>query len=146
MKTPRDILFAHHRQAESKLEAIRRNALATLPSRRRAAASQPGRSEGSLLGAVLRIAWWEFVWPARRAWTGMAALWLAMLAANLELKPTFPAEPVMRFAPFREVVQAFEEQRRLLAELLPSVQPPPVRVPRPRAQPRSERSAVVKVC
>ena len=146
MKTPRDILFAHHRHAEPKLDAIRRKALATLPASGSAVAPQPGRSEGLLLWAVLRKAWRELVWPSRRAWAGMAALWLAMLAANLELKSTFPAEPAVRSAPFREVMQSFEEQRRLLAELLPAAQPPPVGIPRPRAQPRSDRSAVVKAC
>jgi hypothetical protein len=55
------------------------------------------------------------------------------------MKATFRAVPVVRSAPVREVVQALEEQRRLLAELLPPTEPPAtqpeIRNPKPETRP-----------
>ncbi len=146
MKTPREILFERHRQAEPRLEAIRRKVLAAFPASGSAEALQPRRGEGLLIRAVLRKAWLELVWPSRRAWAGMAALWLAVVAANLEMNARFPALPAARSAPVGELAQAFQEQRRLLAELLPPVKPPPPQAPRPSPRPRSERPAVFRPC
>ena len=146
MKTPREILFERHRQAEPKLDAVRRKVLAALPASGSADALQPRRSEGLLIQAVLRRAWLELIWPSRRAWAGMAALWLGLLAANLEMKAAFGPAPAVRPAPAREMMLAVEEQRRLLAELLQPAGPPTVQVPRPNPRPRSERPALSKAC
>ena len=137
MKTPREILFERHRQAGPRLDAVRQKALGVLP---------PSRSEGLSVQAMLRKAWRELIWPSRRAWAGMAALWLAVLTANLEIKATSPAAPALRSAHSRELVQAFAEQRRLLAELVRPVNPPPAAPARPNARPRSERSTLSKAC
>ncbi|HWI55641.1 MAG TPA: hypothetical protein VNZ22_00340 [Bacillota bacterium] len=146
MKTPREILFQRHRQAVPKLDAVRRQALAELAAQGTAHALPPSRSAGQSLGAVLRNAWLELIWPSRRAWAGMAALWLAVLAANLEMKASSQTAPAARSAPAREVVQAFGEQQRLLAELLQPVPPPAIQAPRPSARPRSERPIPFKAC
>ena len=138
MKTPREILLERHRQAEPKLDAVRRKALAALPGAEDAARAHP---EG-----MLKKVWLELIWPSRRAWAGMAALWLAVLAANLEMKATSPPVPAVRSAAGRELVHAFEEQRRLLAELLPPPSPPPAVPTRPNARPRSERPTGFKGC
>ena len=146
MKTPREILFERHRQAEPKLDAIRRNVLAKLPESGSADALQPGPGEPPLVGALLAKVWAELIWPSRWAWAGMAALWLAVLAANLEMKATSPAAPALRSAHSRELMQAFAEQRRLLAELVRPVNPPPAAPARPNARPRSERPTLSKAC
>lgn len=137
MKTPREILFARHRHAGPKLDEVRRNALATL---------QPRRSEGLSIGAVLGRAWLELIWPSRRAWAAMAVLWLGVLVANLEMKATSRSVPAQRSAPTRELVQAFQAQQRMLAELLPPAQPPSVQAPRLSPRPRSERPLPLKAC
>jgi hypothetical protein len=133
MKTPREILFARHRQAEPKLDAVRRKALVAL---------QPAGSTELPVRAWFRAAWRELVWPSRRAWAGMAALWLALLGANLGMKAAAPVAPTARSVPVREIARAFEEQRRLLAELLPPNEPPPVqpevRNPKPEIRKKSE--------
>ncbi len=163
MKTPREILFERHRQAEPRLDAVRQKALAVLRSSESVDALQPGHGAGPFkrrtqnaergimratrqVGAVLRKAWLELVWPSRRAWAGIAALWLVVLAANLEMKATFPAAPAVRAAPTRELVQAMEEQRRLLAELLQPPSAPPAEPPRPSPRPRSERVGTNSAC
>ena len=146
MKTPREILFERHRQAGPRLDAVRQKALGMLPPSRGADAIQPRRSERLLVQAVLRKVWRELIWPSRRAWAGMAALWLAVLAANLEMKAAFPAAPALRSAHSRELIQSFAEQRRLLTELVRPVHPPPAAPARPSNRPRSERSTFSKAC
>jgi hypothetical protein len=146
MKTPGEILFERHRQTDPRLDAVRRNALDVLAASESAAALQSSRREGLWIGAVFREVWLELVWPSRRAWAGMAALWLVVLTANLEMKAAFPAAPAVRSAPARELAQAIEEQRRLLAELLPPLKPSPPAPARPGPRPRSERPAILKAC
>ena len=145
MKRPREVLLERHRDARRSLDAVRRNALAALPAPGGANRPQPGRREGPLMRAVFK-AWRELIWPSRRAWAGMAALWLAVLAANVEMRAASGPAPGVRSAPAREVARALAEQRRLLAELLSPVSPPPVEAARPGPRPRSERSSTLKVC
>lgn len=145
MKTPREILFERHRQAEPKLDAVRRKALAALPVAgsvnnahfNTRAAFHPAR-------AVLRKTWLELIWPSRRVWAGMAVIWLGVLAANLEMKATSTTVPAVQSAHTRELAWAFEERQRLLAELLVPVSPPPAAAARFNPGPRSERLTLSK--
>jgi len=146
MKTPREILFERHCQAGPKLDAVRQKALGMLPPSRGADAIQPNRSERLWAQAVLSKVWWELIWPSRRAWAGMAALWLAVLAANLEMKARSPAAPALRSAHSGELIQSFAEQRRLLTELVRPVYPTLAAPARPNARPRSERPTLSKAC
>lgn len=151
MKTPRKILFEHHRQAEPRLNEIRRKVLAGLPALARTGMNETARVERSLSSAGLRKIWRELIWPSRRAWVGLSAVWLVIGAADLELKASSPWRLAERSAPAQVVVQAVEEQRRLLAELLPSTQrppaePPPPEAPLPSPRPRSEGRATFKSC
>jgi len=89
MKTPREILLERHRHAEPRLDAVRRKALATLAASGRANQAHLASAQGSGgavkgAAAMLKKAWLELIWPSRRAWAGMAALWLVVLAANVE--------------------------------------------------------------
>lgn len=141
MKTPREILFERHRQAEPRLNEVRRQALAELTAARSEEGLRQSRSEG-----LLKKIWLELIWPSRRAWAGMAALWLALLAANFAMKATATSSTAARSAHRGELVQALEEQRRLLAELLPLSKPHPAEPPRPGSRPRSQRVAPFKKC
>jgi hypothetical protein len=118
MKTPREILFERHRSAEPKLDDLRNQVLAALSERRKAEAF-PGSRPQSPIGAALKSLWSELIWPSRRAWAGLGAIWAVVLALNLEMKAESPALPAVRSARAGQVVQAFAEQRRVLAELLP---------------------------
>jgi anti-sigma factor RsiW len=92
-------------------------------------------------GILLNTLWRELIWPCRRAWAGMAASWLVVWAINLGLADTqeTTASALSPSAP--TMFQAFEEQRRILAELLPPAGSQPAEPPRRSPQPRSERRA-----
>ena len=153
MKTPREILFERHRQAEPRLDEVRRQALAELTAAGSTEALERGRGDGLLKRSVdnaecgiLKKIWLELIWPSRRAWIGMAALWLALLAANFAMKATATSSTAGRSARRGELVEAVEEQRRLLAELLPPTKPQPAEPPRPGSRPRSQRVVPFKNC
>jgi hypothetical protein len=153
MKTPREILFERHRRAEPRLDAVRQHALAELTAAGSVEELRQGRNERLLSRrldnseyGILKKAWLELFWPYRRAWAGMAMVWLALVAANLGMKATATSSPAARSAHRGDLVQAVEEQRRLLAELLPATKPQPAEPPRPSPRPRSERLVPFRRC
>ncbi len=85
--------------------------------------------------------WWRvWLWPCPQAWAAVAAVWCVILALDLgvvraERKQASQSAPPPVPAP---VWMAFDEQRRLLADLdlphSPRVRPPPsLIIPRPRS-------------
>lgn len=104
MKTLRDLIFDRHRAAVPLLDSIRAEVVSRLSRRDEA-------PRGSLLFAATRKLWEELVWPCRRAWTGFAVVWIALLGVHLAT----PREAV-KVAPIAS--QAFAQRQRLLAELL----------------------------
>jgi hypothetical protein len=147
MKTPREILFESHREVEPKLDAIRHKTIAELRTATDRGTTGASRRKTPLIGAILRSVWIELVCPYRRAWAAIAVLWLAVATANLSMKTPFSSAPVTPSAPAPNVIQALNEQRRLLAELLPPVSATPaVKGTQPKGQPRSERRVLVKAC
>ena len=85
------------------------------------------------------------LWPCPQAWAGLAAVWLGLLAFNLATRDasvaaarhTKPASP--------QALRAWQEQERLLVELIELIGPPEklvatrpkAVVPRPRSEGRS---------
>jgi len=90
--------------------------------------------------------WWrEVVWSSRRAWAGLAAVWLLILAGNLALHDQPRTLAGKRSPASREVVMAFKERQVILAEILgdqshlkTSEAVRPKAAPRPRTQHTSE--------
>jgi hypothetical protein len=138
MKTPRELLLARHRPAETRLDSIREQAIATLKESQDEAPSCFERwADGAR--ALLSL--------PRFACGGLAVAWLVIIALNLAVwesarqqtltvaKSQFPSE----------TLQAVREQKRLLAELTglaePAHEAPPF-VPRPRSERRYERIMV----
>ncbi len=83
--------------------------------------------------------WQELIWPCRRVWLGLAAIWFVVLAVNLASNdtPKFAANQMP--APTPEMVAALREQKKLLVQLLdPNASTPalPAAVPRPRSEKR----------
>jgi hypothetical protein len=83
--------------------------------------------------------WRDWLRPFRYAWAAMAALWLVMVSMNFGLSRTQPSAMAVQFPPMPAMLQAFQEQRRALTELVPTGQDP-VAPPQPKdSRPRSAR-------
>ena len=96
-----------------------------------------------LLKNAGRIVWRELIWPSRLAWTGMAALWLVMRAVNGRLSDHQIIQA--RASSTQDMVQAWEEQNRVLAELTqPALVVPatPPILPGPRSERERDWEAV----
>jgi hypothetical protein len=133
VKTPRDILFHRHQSADAKLDQIRRDVVSKLVR------PVAPRKASPLVFVLLKL-WQELIWPCRRVWAGLAALWLLMLGVNVSLRDpgqitrTSAASPAV-------MMTTWQQQERLLAELSEPHQTRAITSPpKPAApQPRSDR-------
>ncbi|MBI3851091.1 MAG: hypothetical protein HY298_12560 [Verrucomicrobia bacterium] len=134
MKTPREILLQRHQAVTPKLDEIRRAVVANLKE-------CPAAHEQSLPVAVALKLWRELVWPCRRTWAGLAATWLVLVVFNFTHAERTKDVATKSTTPAEEMRLAFQEQQRLLAELVgpPPVAPPAESPRRQKHQPRSER-------
>jgi hypothetical protein len=115
MKTPREILLEQHRSAAPKLDAIRREVLAEKVTPARAGGS------GALAAVWLNwpvVLWRELIWPSRRIWAGLAAVWILIFVFNFSQRD--PSELMARKTPppSPEMILTFRQQEKLLAELI----------------------------
>ena len=135
MKTPREILLARHSAAAPKLDAIRHEMVKELNRQDTGAQSWAVRFASLCLGCSNKI-WLELVWPCRRIWTGLAAVWLLILAVNFAQHDATPAGKITT-AP---VMMSFREQQRWMNELFADrapaaeAEPPKMFVPKPRSE------------
>jgi len=123
---------------EKNLSAIE----ATPAAQRRWAMAVQNSGKSGSVASLLQNLWGELLWPSRYAWSGMAAVWVAMLVINGQLSDhVASARPVSS----QEIIQAWEEQTRVLAELIqpahPAAAPPPFRRG-PRSQAKQD-SAII---
>jgi hypothetical protein len=117
MKTPREILLEQHRSAAPKLDAIRREVLAEKVTPARAGGS------GALAAVWLNwpvVLWRELIWPCRRTWTALAAVWILIFIFNLSQRDKLELAARKLPPPSPEAVMAWRQQERLLAELIGS--------------------------
>jgi len=142
MKTPGDILFARHQAAAPKLDAIRREIVQELNNQETKEQSRPHNFVAWFLCCSNKL-WLELVWPCRRIWTGLAAVWILIFVFNFSQRD--PAELMARKSPppSPEMILTFPEQQRLLAELTgpnesQAVEPPKRFLPQPRSEGRIE--------
>jgi hypothetical protein len=120
MKTPREILLERHRSANAKLDGIRTKALDAVPSLASHAVSG-AQAKRPWPVRVAFLVWRELIWPSRRAWAGMAAAWLLLLGINRALTDRQETTGRAQSASASAGLQAIEEQRRVLEELIPSL-------------------------
>jgi hypothetical protein len=146
MKTPREILLERHRQAEPRLDEVRRKALAVVAPPSTAGTSKTIRDPNGPILAALKKAWMELIWPSRRAWAGLAGLWLVVGVANLEIKNSVQGGPATRASQVRELAQGLKEQRRLLSELLQSPKTASTEPQRVTPRRRSEGPLTIRHC
>ena len=142
MKTPREVLLNRHKEADAKLDALRAKVLAEeFPQ---VHAKSGHRSPALPLRIGLKI-WLEIIQPYRRAWAGMAVLWLVIWSVNIHLSGDRQVISGQHSASSPDIFQAMEEQRQLLVELIPAGESQPAEPPRRVPQPRSERHTGISI-
>ena len=61
--------------------------------------------------------WWrEVIWPCRRIWAGLAAVWVVILAGSFSLHQ--PSQTLAVQSSPQEMITSFKDQQKFLAELL----------------------------
>ncbi len=136
MKTPRDILFQRHRAAESKLDAVSRGVVNQLHD------ENPSTPLLWLI-SLPRNFWMEVVWPARRIWIGLAAVWVFILAADLGFQAETPRQIASVSASGGSFVFAFRESELWMSDFTDRTTPKQEQQPEPVPQPpRSQRRSI----
>lgn len=121
------------------LSAAKAAASATQPAPYSLLSGHAPRTTQSVLNPAFLVMklWQELIWPCRRVWLGMAAIWFVVLACNLSMgdAPKVAASQMPPASP--EMMAALREQKQLLVQLLePNTASPPVATPRPRSEKR----------
>jgi len=101
----------------------------------------PAKWREEILGPLRRdetdkpAPWWrQWLWPHPAAWGALAAVWVAIFALAYAGRPEQPIASARSSAP--DMLQAFEERTRLMAELSGEVVES---LPSPADRPRSAR-------
>jgi hypothetical protein len=138
MKTPREILFNRHASTNEKLDAIREEAVRAAADVNRTGA--PGR-ELNLATAFLRALMFsrDLLWPAPKAWAGLAAVWILILAMQFAARDHSQTVAKNTAPPSPEVILALKSQEQLMAELVGTPETRDANrsknlVPRPRSE------------
>jgi hypothetical protein len=96
--------------------------------------------------SLQRSPWWkQWLWPHPAAWAGLAAVWVVILAVEFAAhsEPADVSAGLVRPAP--EMLQAFQDRTRLMAELSDDSLPTPPWHPaaeRPRSSRRGKEIVV----
>jgi hypothetical protein len=95
----------------------------------------PSLSLLSTLNSQLSIV----LWPHPTAWAGLAAVWLVILGINLTTRDVSQSVAKHAAPVSPQLIMAFQEQERLLSELIGPRETPAAERPKPGpARPRSE--------
>ena len=138
MKTPRDILLERHQAAVPKLDAVRRESVGQAS---RLSPFEGTRQLETGKMPVLILLWRELIFPSRRIWAGLAAVWLLIFAVNLSMRDHSPSGVMVSAPP--QMMLTFRQQQQLLTELLGPdetrvAEPATPFLPRPRSEGRIE--------
>jgi hypothetical protein len=129
MKTPRQLLFDKHRDALPALDEARREALAAI--------FPPPRARFIFARIIIKL-WAELIAPSRKAWAGIAAVWIFIFGFGLALTIDTPAAPVNRIAVSRDMILALRQQNLEFNELTRFDAPEKVSAPDPAEPPRQK--------
>jgi hypothetical protein len=115
MKTPREILLARHQSTTPKLDAIRRSVVLELNNEDAKTQSFLSRFAPLRLCCLDKI-WLELVWPCRRIWTGLAAVWVLLAIVNFSQRDNLPVHLAKSSSP-AAMTMTFRDQQKMLNEL-----------------------------
>ena len=117
MKTLREILFARHRTAAPKLDAIRREVLSAefVREGRRVAVPKFRIADAATLPLLV---WRELIFPCRRTWAALAAVWVLIFIFNFSQRDKAELAARKLPPPSPEAIMAWRQQEKLLAELI----------------------------
>ncbi len=139
MKTPRELLLARHRAAEPKLDALRREVVAAELNNQ---ATREQSFKVSLVTSLLCCSnklWRELVWPCRRTWAALAAVWVVLALVHLAQRDGSPPA-LAQSAPTAGMILTFRDQQEILNELFADrsvpaeVVRPGIYAPKPRTE------------
>jgi hypothetical protein len=137
MKTAREILLERHETVVPKLNAIRHE---IIREGRRVAVPKFRVADTATLPILI---WRELIFPCRRIWTSLAAIWILIFIFNFSQRDKSELMAKKSPLPSPEMILAFRQQEKLLAELIgpnePQAEPPKTFLP----QPRSERVEIL---
>jgi hypothetical protein len=132
-----------HRSAAPKLDAIRREVMKVAADVNRR--KQPARelTFAAALANAIKLSFLELVWPCRRTWAALAAVWIALFIFNVSQRDKSELAARKLPPPSPEMILAFRQQEKLLAELIGpnetrAAEPPKPFSPRPSSQRRFE--------
>jgi hypothetical protein len=151
MKTLREVLLEKHRRAEPKLDTIREQVNAGLAAGTK---DTPGRSKLTGRGwrpeaSAFQIGWRQLLWSLRWHLAGLSAVWLVVVALNIDHTPDRTLGATGRGGPSpRQLLAALRENQRQLRELIavPASEPaqePQKLTPSPQSQIRASSTAAV---
>lgn len=75
--------------------------------------SDRSRPPGSFIWTI----WHELIWPSRHIWAGLATVWVLLLAANVSMRDSSQIT-VAKTLPIPEIILSFQQQEKILAELI----------------------------
>jgi len=139
MKTPRDILFEKHQDAQPQLDAIRSAVL-------QREFSSETKTASSASPSFLYQLWTQLILPSRRIWVGIAAAWVVVFVLHFAAPGddgiAYVAAPPRDLTPEQQM--ALKQQQQLFVELVSGSAPVPAEKPRYVPRPSSAVVPVVR--
>jgi hypothetical protein len=137
MKTPREILLERHQAAAPKLDAICHQIVRKLNNKETKEQSFQNVLVSLFLGCSKNL-WRELIFPSRRIWASLATIWIVIFIFNFSQRDQTELM-AKKSSPSPEMILAFRQQEKLLAELmgpdeLRAAESPKTFLPRPRSE------------
>jgi anti-sigma factor RsiW len=82
------------------------------------AAGKPEPARRVTPAMAFREWWQDVIWPCRRLWTGLAAVWVVIFAGNFSLHDHSQTIAMKSSPPSQAMIASFKDQQKVLAELL----------------------------
>ena len=106
-------------------------------------AISPQRRSGDRSNPILWLR--ELFWPNPKAWAGLAAVWIAILALNLSTRDSSQIVARKSEPPSPEIVAEVRQQKLMFAQLIGSSDVREAEPPKFFPRPRSERVEILTV-